>query len=129
MKWRLESQYLTDPNRAQSQSLYKTLQVISKKVLFKELNQTLTHSTVSSGKATPVLANVSNPAARSINFGVGMSDPTASMAVLAAGITSFPIPSAGMRPIVSVLRVAVARDRIGVLNIVFKRKLKVKNSA
>lgn len=32
----------------------------------------------------PVRVKVSNPAAKSMNLGEGMSDPTASMAVLAA---------------------------------------------
>jgi hypothetical protein len=43
-----------------------------------------THTTVSSGSATPVLVNVSHPACRLINSGFGMSDPKASIAVFAA---------------------------------------------
>lgn len=43
-----------------------------------------TDSTVSGGRAVPVRVKVSNPAAKSMNLGEGMSDPTASIAVLAA---------------------------------------------
>jgi hypothetical protein len=84
------------------------------------------YSTVSCGRATPVLVNVSQPANRSINSGLGISDPSASMAVLAAchvlaweaknhekehtGITSRPIPSAGMRPIFKVFLAVVEKD-------------------
>lgn len=60
-----------------------------------------THSTVSSGNATPPLVNSSNPASKFVNSGFGMSEPNASIAVRAAGMTSRPIPSAGIRPILS----------------------------
>lgn len=82
--------------------------------------------TVSSGRAVPVLLKVSKPARRSTKTGRGMSEVTASIAALAAwnigegnkrengeiltGMTSFPIPSAGMRPMVR-LDLALA-DRV-----------------
>ncbi len=43
-----------------------------------------THSTVSSGNATPVFVKVSQPADRSMNSGLGMSEPRASIARRAA---------------------------------------------
>lgn len=42
------------------------------------------HSTVSSGKAVPVRLKVSKPASSSMKRGVGISEPTASMALRAA---------------------------------------------
>lgn len=74
--------YLTEPNSAQSHSDERMLhETVKKAVASIGLD---THSTVSCGKATPVRVKVSNPATRSMNSGLGMSDPRASIACLAA---------------------------------------------
>ena len=44
----------------------------------------ITYSTVSSGSAVPLFVKCSKPAKRSINSGLGMSDPSAVIATLAA---------------------------------------------
>lgn len=105
------------------------------------MSQGPAYSTVSSGKAVPFLVKYSKPAKRSMNSGLGMSEPKAMMAAFAAyipfhpqgpnismvecklilkgggrtGMTSFPIPSAGMRPILMVCLALVAIILTGVL--------------
>jgi hypothetical protein len=56
-------------------------------------------STVLSGSAAPVCSKVSNPALRSTNSNFNLRDAgRASRIRLPAGMTSFPIPSPGIRP-------------------------------
>jgi hypothetical protein len=56
-------------------------------------------STVLSGRAAPVCSKVSNPALRSTNSNFSLRDAgRASRIRRPAGMTSFPMPSPGMRP-------------------------------
>ena len=75
------------------------------------LDQTHTYCTEASGRAVPCFWKYSKPASRLTNSGFGIADPSARIASRAAGMTSRPIPSAGIRPILSLFREAVANAR------------------
>ena len=114
-------------------------------------NVTMAHLTVSSGRATPTRVKVSHPAERLMNSGLGISEPNASIAALAAynsisrvstqkhafnwstralppkrmeedmgrtGMTSLPMPSAGIKPILRLCLAVVAKDLEATRNIV-----------
>ena len=112
--------HLTAPKSAQSHS-FKALRMPSACTAHHAVFNHA-HSIVSSGRAVPDLWNSSKPARRSTNSGLGMSEPSASIAWRAAGMTSRPMPSAGTRPILRDERAAAAvlsarrrgiRDAIG----------------
>lgn len=64
----------------------------------------LSISTVRSGRAVPVFSNVSKPAWRSVNSNLSLKEEgSASRILRPAGITSLPIPSPGMRPVIQLV--------------------------